>query len=628
MPELRNSVLAAGFAFLLTIVLAGVLFERAVLLSRPDQWMALRREVNKRDVQKAILAFLGRFQRTVASQEANEPDMTILFPDPGEGSADEAIRALLGDARRAMSERRQQEFRRSLDSIEELVKYAMDQIGRTAIKWSAPGGQPEWPPLRELSRNLYSFREEVIREGDRVYIFELLRFDYRLTTRGMREHCGELFTVGLNGYRWNYQIANRVGRGEFREILRDRFSLNATSLFLGASPAEAFPYAREMVRQQERLLSEAMHSDHPDDYGQLHRGFEASLYAIRLDRRDDNRPSSEASELHKTLEQEYRIALMGLGGRAVLLAQSNRVADANPYLDVGRGVYAHLGLMADDLASALAHYNFSSFFMWEDWETESAEPYKIIDISPERYPLMFFTLRLMELSSDTMPTFDLHGRAQRALDWFIDNSERAGAYVRAELDSTLEQRREFATEALRSAVRRDEVAEDYEIIGRELSADRVSAFKSDAYAAAFSVDFVERLFERVGAFLYVSSDAGDSPSERGFGEFVPKANLTDTPEGALIGYAPFHSNRWGIHLSNDVLSRFCEALDKSPEMMAPLDTPAALLKAIDRAIEVIHPSGLVAVVLAGDWFDLEVGLSTENPEGYEEHSIGYRRITR
>ena len=46
-------------------------------------------------------------------------------------------------------------------------------------------------------------------------------------------------------------------------MLRDRFSLNADSLLLGAEPVEISPYAREMVRQQERLLSDAMRSDQP-----------------------------------------------------------------------------------------------------------------------------------------------------------------------------------------------------------------------------------------------------------------------------------------------------------------------------------------------------------------------------
>ena len=489
--EMRILVLSAGLAFLLNLVLAGVLFEKAVRLSRPEQWMALRRDLNKTDVREAIQVFLRRARRALDAREGDEPDSSALFPDQGEGSADEAVRALLDDARRAMSERRHEEFSRSLDFVRELVVYAMDEIKATKIPWSAPGTQPQWPPLRELSRNLYSFREDVIREHDREYILELLRFDYMLTVDGVRERCGELFTVGLSGYRWNYQIANRIGAGEFRDLLRDRFFEVANSLFLGEKPEEISLYAREMVRHQERLLSEAMHSDQSNDYDQLHRRFQAWLKVIRFNWKTDDWPPSEASSQYQLLEQEYRIALMGLAGRAILLAQANRIADANPYLDVARLAYSHLGPLGDDLAPALLYDDSPSFSLWQEWESEGALPLETYSISTERYPLLFFTLRLMELSSETMPTFNLHGRAQRALDWFMDNSELVEAYVRAELDPTLEQRRELSIEALRSAVRRDEVTEDYEIIGRELSEARVSAVKSEVYAAAFSENSVE-----------------------------------------------------------------------------------------------------------------------------------------
>ena len=579
--------------------------------------MALRRDVNKTDVREAIQAFLRRARRALDAREADDPDFTTLVPDQGEGSADEAVRALLDDARRAMSERRHEELSQSLDSIRELVKYAMDEIETTDIQWSAPGAQPEWPPLRELSRNLYSFREDVIREGDREYILELLRFDYMLTSEGVRERCGELFTVGLNGHRWNYQIANRIGGGEFREILRDRLSLNAESVILRAEPVEIFPYVQEMVRQQERLLSDAMHSDLPSDYDQLHRGFQARLQAIPSHWEVDNWTPSEASKLYQQLAQEYRIALMGLAGRALLLAQANRIADVNPYLKVGRLEYSHLGPMADDLASALLYDDLPGFSLWQEWETEGAVPYQTISISTERYPLLFFTLRLVELSSDTLPTFDLHGRARKVIDWFTQNADSIEDYVHAELIPTLQQRREFATGALRSAVHRDEVAEDYEVIGRELSADRVSALKSDVYGAAFSGNSVERLFQRAGVFLYLSGDAADVPEERVFPRPVHKGFLTDTPEAALIDYAPLSGDQWGKAPSDDVVQRFCEALEGAPEMLAPLETPAALLRAIDHAMEDLNPSEHVVVVLAGNWLDLQVGLGTENPDGYE-----------
>ena len=138
-PELRNFVLAAGFAFLANLVLASGLFERAIRLSRPERWIALRRDVNKVDVREAIQTYLRRARRASDAHEADEPDLSILFPDRAEGSANEAVRALLDDARRSMSERRHEELRRSLDSVRELVKYAMDEIKTTGIPWSAPG---------------------------------------------------------------------------------------------------------------------------------------------------------------------------------------------------------------------------------------------------------------------------------------------------------------------------------------------------------------------------------------------------------------------------------------------------------------------------------------------------------
>lgn len=617
---LRNLSLLAGGAFLVNLLLAGALFERAVRLSRPELWRTLRQEMTKLDVRNAIQAFVERYRQTVAFQPGDEPDLTVLFPSPGERSADEAIRALLGNARRAMSDRRHEEFKRSLDSIIELVNYAMDEIGRIGIQWSIPGSQPQWPPLSELNRNLYSFREEVIRQGDRDYTLELLSLDFKLTAKGIRECCGELFTVGLNGYLLNYRIANRIGSEESRAMVRDRFNLNMGAFFFGAAltPVDAFPYTEEMVRHQEHMLSEAMHSNHPSDYDQLHRGFEARLRAIQSHWRADDWPYAEASELCRKLDQEYHLRLMGLAGRALILAQSGRMANINPYLDIGRRIYAHLGPLADDLASALLYDDNSRQNLWQDWETEGAEPYQTIGISSERYPLEFFALRLLELSSDAMPPLDLHGRAQRTLDWFMKNSDRVGQYVRSELDPTLEQRREFATEALRSAVHRDEIAEDYQIIGRELSVTRVAAFKSDVYAGAFSVNSVERLFQSVGRWLYVSANSDDSLKERGFERLVGKGYLTETPEGALIGYAPLDGNGWGRGLSNDVLSQFCQALEGAPEMIASIDTPRELLREIDEALESINSTGSVAVVLAGDWIDLIVGLGTETPEGYEE----------
>ena len=616
-PGLRNLLLIAGVAFLINLLLPGVLFQKALRLSRPGQWRSMRHDLNKRDVQGAVKALLARHQRILASRD-DSAELSFLFPGTEEGSADEAIQALLDDARRAMSERRQADFKQSLDSIIELIKYAMQQIEKNNIQWSPPGSQAAWPPLRELARSLYSFREDVIREGDRDYIFNLLSFDYRLIALGRDTRCGELFTVGLFGYRWNYQIANRIGGGEFREYLRDRFSLNANAFITGLEPVQALTFVKEMIRLQEYLLSDALHIDRANDFDQLHKGFQARLEMMLLDWEGGGRHSSEFSKPHKQLEQEYRIVLMGLGGRAISLAETSRIKDADPYLNVGRRACAKVRQMADDLAVALLYDSQPGLSLWEEWEMEGAEAYQTIGISSEQYPLLFFAVQCLERTSDSPPAFNLHGRAEHVLRWFMDNVERVKAYVRLEPDQTWEKRRELVEEALRLAVRRDEIAEDYDIIERELSQPRVSAFISDVYAGAFSVNSVERLFQLVDRSLYVPTGSDDSPKERGFRQLVAKAYLTETPEGGLIEYAPLGGSQWGSGLANDLLLRFCQALEAAPQTTASLDTPSSFFHAIDHAIDDLNALGPIGIVLAGNWTDLTLSLPMQNPEGYEE----------
>ena len=604
-PELRNLVLVAGIAGIVNLVLAVILFERALLHSGPGQWMALRRHVNETDVREAVQAFLGRLRRARKAREAEGSDLSVLFPDRGEGSADQAIRALLDHARRAMSERRYAEFKLSLDSILELIKYAMKEIRSAGISWGPPGSQAQWPPLRELSRNLYSFREDVIRQGDRDYMQELYSFDFKLTTEGMRERCGELFSVALSGYRWNYQIVNRIGSDVLREQIRDRFSLNAEAFIFGAGPQDRLPYTRELVRQQERILSDAMHSDQSSDFEQLHGDFQARLSAMGFNWEDEGMRDSDTPASFKQLEQQYRIALMGLSGRAIQLDQENRIADARPYLNVARQANSQLERLADDVGQALVRDESQRFFSWEEWEMEGAPRHQPTRVVMEQYPWLFFALRLMELSSEPLPTLDLHGRAQRTLEWFLNNAESVEAFVQAEPEPALEQRREFATESLRSAVRRDEITEDYEIIARGLSETRITAFTAQVYGAASSSNLIERLFEQAGASLHVAGDDPDGPEERILSRLEHKGFLTDSPADSHSSFSPLDGSQWGHAISDDVDTRFCEMLEGAPKIELTPQTPLALVGEINQALEALGDPEQAIVVLAGNWSDLQ-----------------------
>ena len=236
--------------------------------------------------------------------------------------------------------------------------------------------------------------------------------------------CGELFSAGLESYRSNYRIAKRLADDETQEILRDRVWLNSPSAITGGEIEQVFPFAVELVRHQERMLSDALHLDQLGDYEALHKGFETFL---RLSRWDwDSRDGASFSD---ELEQFYRVALIGLSGRVIILAESKKIEEPSGFLAVARVICGGVARLAADVAQAFSYQDQSQATLWSEWEWEGAEPGIVRTLSSERYPLTFFAVRLMELSSDDMPLIDLHGTASQALSWFELNADRLLPFV-------------------------------------------------------------------------------------------------------------------------------------------------------------------------------------------------------
>ena len=359
------------------------------------------------------------------------------------------------------------------------------------------------------------------------------------------------------------------------------------------------------------MLSDALNLDNPGDFEALHDGFETSLRLIRWDwdRRD-------GMNFSQKLAQFYRVVLMGVGGRAIILAESGSLEDPSRFLAVCRGIFGRVEPLAGDVAQAVRRKDQSQASQWLEWEREGAEPGIAQRMSAERYPLMFFAVRLMELSSGAMPVVDLHGTANEVLSWFESDADRLLPFVSDQPDATREQRREWATGALRAAVKKDEVAEDDRIIASELSLERVAGFNSSVYATAFAASSVERLFEECGAFLYLAEHTDPSSEKMGFFDRVPKAYLADMPSGGRISYPSLEEDHFGRDLANDILARLCEALDEAPEISVPLNSPEEFLSAFDNAKAELGNSGELVAVLAGDWMAIEVALNRGKHDGF------------
>ena len=579
--------------------------------------MNIRRRVNERDVRAAVQEFLSRHKRAATARQSGNLDFSSSFPDAGEGSANDAIRALLDEGRRAMDDRRHTELEECLCSIQHLVEYAMDEIERRGLMWGPPGSQPQWPPLRELGGNLYSFREDVIRRRDRDLLFALLKFDYWIVSEGIRRDCGDMFTEGLVGYRWNYRIATSLGDTEFQEICRDRLLGNAFGIMAGKNPREAFPYIRQMIKHQEQMMSDALNGDQVADFRQLHNRFKNFFRRVARNWRCDNLIEQEMLKMVERLEQDYRVALMGLGDRAVLLANGGTITEIKEYLEVVRTSHGRPEQLAYDMTGAFARPDEAGFGLWEEWEMEGAREDEVRRVLSERFPLIFFGLRLMELATKPIQNLDLHGNAQRVLSWFKENTRQFESHLQSSLNLTVEDRRKFAIDALKAAVRKDDVEEDYRLIRRDLSVDRLSAFVADVYATAFATNVIERVFEEKGVYMYLPPHAREGPSPRYIRELEPKGFLADALEDAPIYYLPLEGHQYGQRHSDDIVQLLCEAMAEAPKLTGRLNTTSDFLRAIDSAADELRPTDQLVVVLVGDWAKILIELATEQPDGYE-----------
>ena len=621
-PGVPNLAVLAVVALVTSLTAPVVLFGRAIRLAKPEHWQTLRLDVNKREVGEAVGAFLGRVQRAESARVNKEPDFSILFPDAGERSADRAVRALLDDARRAMDERRHGELVRSLNSIKMLVSYAMDEIEGDGLDLAVLGTDHQWPPLYELGQTLYSYREEVISAGNRDYLQELLTLDYWFVSTGLRRSCLGLVAFGLSGYRWNYVLSARVGSRDRHEMLRDRFLMNLDGLTVRHEPEALASFMREVIRHQGEVLSDALHSGFVEDYLWLHSEFDSKLSDIleRWDRGAWNRDVwsfGMESELLARLRQEYRIAIMGLTGRAVILSDSGDVADPAPYLDVARALFGKLTDLSDVVSGAMRIDYHVSFSQWWGWDT----PYRLSAYSGspsvERFPRTCFAVLLMERAEDLTLNLDLHGNAKPILEWFLDNAEGLERFVIDTSSVSASERREFATEALRRAVLHDEVQVDLDVISRELSVDRVGILKSGVDAGMLKASSVQRVFERAGSFVRLEVDAVPLPEERGARQWLPKAFFIDPVDHDQTYRDPIVGQDLGRHLSHGAVYLLCDELQGAPLLTAPLDTLDEIFAAINVAVADLNPQGDVAIVLAGDAEDVFFDPYAEDADGYE-----------
>lgn len=616
-PSAPNLLIAAALSFVANVLLMLFLFERTLRLLQPGGWRSLKDSVNEARIRRAVRSYLGRLRN-------RQPDDWLMFryrQDQPEASANEAIAAIFEDAVRAVNDRRIGEFARLLDSLTALTEQAVTAIEAEGdVSWGVPGSTPTWPPVGEIQERLYSFLESCVRSNDREVAYQLRRFNHWMTSRGVRHECGELFTVGLNGYTWLYRVASRSGFREMHDYCVDSIWTSIRGSAVDAVRAQSadgrqtdeealahFPYMRHLVKQLETILDFAMHENRPDDFVHLQEGFESILRTLEYSWRGHDWPRPASAEHYDAILRAYRVALMGIGGRALALAESGTIAAAEPYLEPLRAILSDARTLAGDIAFALDEMHEDDF-LWHNWETEGLKELVGGSIDPTRYPVSFFFMRMLEIAG-AIPPLDLQGHARRLSEAFARERDRAARYANLQADDA-DALAATVQEVFDAAVKRDVVAEQAATIARPLSDARVSQFIADVYDSRFSFVDLERVFESAGASWYAHKSVAE-PEERGFRGATARAPFVEAP-----GWVAINVHTIGPGLENDFMERFEIALSDAPRTDAPLSTTTEILQAIDREMLELNSEGPLVIVLAGDLIDQLVDLDVHRPAGY------------
>lgn len=459
---LRNLVLAAGAAFAASVVLPAILLGRTLRLALPSAWRDLRREVNERNVRNSVRAFIARQKRLQSGdlRDGEDPFFAQMIPDPGEGSADEAIKALLEDGRRAVDERRDSAFDRSLDSIVGLVEYAMDELRGHGWQWDEPGSEARWPPVAELHQNLHRLREAAIRRGDQHHAVGLVELGQRLTWLGMERGCGELFSLALQGWESNYDVAARVGNSEFRRLFRRWASESLNGIVLQGLGDWDPAFLADGVRHHARLLFLAMEYGHADDFDALSRDFATNWVSAKMLWSDSGQRRPDEASI-RDMESMHRYIMMGLAGCSMMLADRGRIAETHPYVQPTRSMFGSVEQLMRDFVPA-RDSDWGLTFLWRNPEMAESGSAGFNWVGPGRYAIRFFLLRLLELATDRdqVLSLDLGRAAQPIRRMFEANAEQIEPYVHAEGGLSIPERRERVLGALLDAERRYEEARD------------------------------------------------------------------------------------------------------------------------------------------------------------------------
>ena len=599
LPGLANLIPIAFAATAVSLGAPVLVSIRAMKLARPDAAISIRLAINARVASRALARSLR-----VQPASTDEQDLVRALQSTAEMGA------------RAMLDARLGQFREVLGSFKSLVDQSAEDVMQHRTQSRVTIGESSIPPFSAMGDprggvgdGLAPLRDAVARSGEREHAGALMALDKRMINVGVSNEIDAAVRAGLAGFRGDRGRALRENNAPFGmspegglKYLYDAIAWSADDL----ADAATQRYAILGMIHQKQLLAQTLRMQSLPEFEK--RVEELQESHLQRQTWDWNRRAQGTARLSAIYA---RLILASVAAEAFLMKERGEIGAVAAYVYPARQAYSDHAQIADDIVFMLradkafkpSPISTRVSEMPEEWtkplhnESES---------TPAYYPLLFLSVRLLELAATAEIELALDGYAAQIKDWMTSREDRIGRHVQG--SGTPEKRGasafERVSDALDAAVLSDEQAHRAFVASAPLDESRLERFTAAVYERLWASRDVEHEFRRVGAFRYVrASRRRPSPTSTRLVRkeyFVhPTPPVVEPQDPRTIAAAVVDSLRPG----HSDLTALRAALGEAHDQRWGLGTPDDCVYALRTARAHLDALRGCLVLLAGSWND-------------------------
>lgn len=602
-------VSAVSMGLLLTVL-------RTVRALRPTAVIAYRIRANEDERRHRVDQFVA--------QRLGKPEADGALRGSTTGAYDASRTAeqrLFVEIDDAIASQQGSRFDEAMDRLHDLIVASADQIEASGVSHQMPSQEDWrlWYPLGAVAQRLNSLWRAAYRQDDSTFMGAMFSFQYRLLVAAASRRSGELLEIGLQTSTTAYLAAEPLHRATWRLAWREWANIESAVWWRLTDDATreplpgVSPFLERLVGHLQSYGNLILLNDDTQSFSRMLDGFRDVIERLGESRRylfygpDDSQPVD--FDIHHYVV----LALLALGGRAILLKEAGQIEDAKPYLEpLDRFVKEYA--RPERFAAAVFERERGVQGQWSWWEMPSeTDPEQLaLLIMPERYPIVGLLYWLQaDQSSEPLPSF--RGYAQRFIDVWTSHGDAILDTAGIAVDERADASRQLIAR-LRTSIDAEQREREDRAIAAEIDQIRVTAFLDDLRETRRQDRLIEHYFGRAGRVRWFHEEKwpDDRLERRGL---LPRDVFT-----VGTGIEPLQLKDVALAFERDLFAVLAALLKDARELAAISEASAdELLRVVDIGLTELnadHP----LIVLHGSWprdvlFDL-VMQGSEGERGF------------